>query len=215
VLLIGVLAGSLASAEERHLGTSEWQVLLPVAMWKQWTVKTGVVMALTVLAASGLPAVLHSLTPITDPSLAGWQLPSGIVVIAVAAGSLYVSSLWASGLWALLATIAAMLPTALFGQQVLIPLRAWMGRACLSLWNAMELSWVGRANVPPRWAIDGLDLLLIVCFLTVMTRLALENHRSADRPFGRTLRHVLLLTLLAIVGVALSAGVASLQGVRW
>ena len=34
---IPLLAGSMASAEERQLGTLEWQVLLPMARWKQWS----------------------------------------------------------------------------------------------------------------------------------------------------------------------------------
>ena len=47
--LLAVLIGSLASAEERQNGTLEWQLLLPMAAWKQWAVKVGTVLVLTAL----------------------------------------------------------------------------------------------------------------------------------------------------------------------
>ena len=39
--MLALLIGSLASAEERQLGTLEWQGLLPMASWKQWAAKVG------------------------------------------------------------------------------------------------------------------------------------------------------------------------------
>ena len=48
----------LASAEERQLGTLEWQILLPSPAWQQWAVKVGVAFGLALLlggrAACGL-----------------------------------------------------------------------------------------------------------------------------------------------------------------
>ena len=55
--LVPILAGALASAEERRLGTLEWQVLQPTATWKQWLIKATVVIALSVVV-SLLPVVL-------------------------------------------------------------------------------------------------------------------------------------------------------------
>ncbi len=34
--VVAALAGATASAEERHLGTHEWQLLLPMPAWQQW-----------------------------------------------------------------------------------------------------------------------------------------------------------------------------------
>ena len=39
---VALLIGSLSSAQERHLGTLEWQTLQPVPAWKQWAVKVAV-----------------------------------------------------------------------------------------------------------------------------------------------------------------------------
>ena len=83
--LLGLLAGSLASAEERQLGTLGWQVLLPVAMWKQWAVKAGVVFGLALAIGAWLPALLLSITPNISgiqvrrgsSCRSSWPLPSG------------------------------------------------------------------------------------------------------------------------------------------
>ena len=55
-----ILIGSLASAEERQLGTLEWQTLLPSPAWQQWAVKVGVTFGLALLLGVGLPALLHT-----------------------------------------------------------------------------------------------------------------------------------------------------------
>ena len=56
---IPLLAGSLASAEERKLGTLEWQLLLPMARWKQWVTKAAVALGIALTLTLGLPALLH------------------------------------------------------------------------------------------------------------------------------------------------------------
>jgi hypothetical protein len=56
--VLAMLIGSFASAEERQLGTLEWQVLLPIPAWKQWTVKVATAIGLVLLLGIGLPALL-------------------------------------------------------------------------------------------------------------------------------------------------------------
>lgn len=90
-LMLAWLVGSLASAEERHLGTLEWQTLLPVAAWQQWIVKAGVTLGLALLLAIGLPMLLAIDGPQLNPVYVG------LIVVLVTA-SLYVSSLCSSGL---------------------------------------------------------------------------------------------------------------------
>jgi hypothetical protein len=60
--ILAMLIGSLASAEERHLGTLEWQMLVSMPGWQQWLVKVGVVLMMVLLLCGALPAVLASLT---------------------------------------------------------------------------------------------------------------------------------------------------------
>ncbi len=58
---VALLVGSLASAQERHLGTLEWQTLQPVPAWQQWAVKVGVAWLLAIALGVALPAVLDIL----------------------------------------------------------------------------------------------------------------------------------------------------------
>jgi ABC-type transport system involved in multi-copper enzyme maturation permease subunit len=57
-VLLAMLIGALASAEERHLGTLEWQLLMPIAVWKQFAVKTAVAFGLSAVLCFGLQAVV-------------------------------------------------------------------------------------------------------------------------------------------------------------
>ena len=56
--VLALLIGSIASAEERQLGTQEWQQLLPMASWKQWALKVGTAIGLSLLLGVALPAVI-------------------------------------------------------------------------------------------------------------------------------------------------------------
>jgi hypothetical protein len=91
--LLAVVIGSLASAEERQLGTHEWQTLLPIAGWQQWMVKLGTTLGLALLVSVVIPTLMADLS---------WRNPAHAgVVLLLTIGSLYVSSLCRSGLQAL------------------------------------------------------------------------------------------------------------------
>jgi hypothetical protein len=95
-----LLAGSLASAEERQLGTVEWHTLLPMPARAQWMVKAGTAVGVAALFGLGVPALLSSLTrsEVQPLSTAG----VGLSLILLTVVSLYVSSLCASGVRALM-----------------------------------------------------------------------------------------------------------------
>ena len=56
-----LLAGSLASAEERQLGTLEWHALLPMSARTQWMVKVGVTVGVACALGMALPTALASM----------------------------------------------------------------------------------------------------------------------------------------------------------
>lgn len=91
--LLAVVIGSLASAEERQLGTHEWQALLPIAGWQQWMVKLGTTLGLALLVSVVMPTLMAG-------SSRGNSVHAGVVLL-LTVGSLYVSSLCRSGLQAL------------------------------------------------------------------------------------------------------------------
>jgi len=91
---LALLIGSLASAEERRMGTLEWHAMLPVAARTQWVIKTGTVMVLAVLLSFVLPVLLNA----SDSGVRPWHAGA---ILLLAIGSLFVSSLSDSGLRAL------------------------------------------------------------------------------------------------------------------
>ena len=128
-LLVTLMLGSSASAEERQMGTLSSQALLPIAMSTQWAVKVGVVIGLALLLGLGVPAVLVSAAPMTAVS----QPSRAILVVSVAIAGLYVSSTCATAVSAMLLS----LPT-VFGAWGLVTflrvqLAARLGRQFASL----------------------------------------------------------------------------------
>ena len=91
---LAVLIGSLASAEERRLGTHEWQTLLPLATWQQWSVKLAIVLSLALIVSVGVPTLLA----VGEIGIRAGHI--GVIAL-MAVGSLYISSLCRSGLHAL------------------------------------------------------------------------------------------------------------------
>lgn len=188
-MLIALLVGSVASAEERQLGTLEWQTLLPVGSVTQWAVKVGLVLGLALLLGLGLPALLVSANPDLAPL---WpQLGFGIVALAIA--GLYVSSTCGSGLWAMLMSLASVLV-------------AMWALTFLRVRLAMALGRVFRVGLI-RFD-RGLEHLMATAILVLLLWFALTNHRSADRGSRRFWIQALWLTgsLTAATIVAVLAG---------
>jgi hypothetical protein len=100
--MLALLIGALASAEERQLGTADWQTLLPMPSWQQWLIKVAVALALAMLLSLGLPALLLSMSG-REIGVGPWFVAE-IVMLTVSA--LYVSSLCGSGLRALVFSLA-------------------------------------------------------------------------------------------------------------
>jgi len=134
--LQAVLIGALASAEERHLGTLEWQTLLPVAAWRQFAVKTAVTVGLSLMLAFVLPVVLSAGELGFAPAHAG-------AVVLLTITSLQVSSRCRSGLQAL--TLSA---PAVF---VIVVLLGW-SLSITAVGSDVALVVVGALSVWALWS---------------------------------------------------------------
>ena len=160
VVFLSSMPGALASAEEHQFGTIEWQMSLPLASWKQWIVKVGVVLGVVGVLALGLPGALGLLP---DRVL---QVRLGVAVLMLAAGSLYVSSTSHSSLWALLTAIGAMVVAASLALRVLLSF------------------YPQRPGMPPV----GFRMFLSVAVAAAILTLAKRNHqlvRTGGWPAGR------------------------------
>jgi hypothetical protein len=213
--LVALLIGSLACAEERQMGTLSSQVLLPMAAWKQWSVKVVVVIGLSMMLALGLPQLLTggiSLFPSTGTLfylLTTWAT-NAMPIILLTIGGLYVSSLCTNGLWALLISLPATLGTVVFIRVLLDPLVRWM----------FHLAWPPRKVGVGQWhveqsAIVVLALLLVAGLVALVLRFGLANYRSADRDSGRVARQV--SCIVAALGIAqiILAGAVALHMARY
>ena len=215
-LLLGALIGSVASAEERQFGTLEWQVLLPIATSRQWAVKVGVAMGLTMLLGISVPAVLTHFNLAMDPKPffePRFDYVSPALVLT--AGSLYVSSLCTSGVWALVISLPTMAGASIFMNVVLLPVANASQTAWSRLFNTLAPNAFVRGDQIPGSVMKAVGLLLVGGFIALVMRFALTNHRSADRPAGRVWKQALLMALFATAGIVLASGVAALAGRRW
>jgi ABC-type multidrug transport system permease subunit len=91
--ILALLVGSLTSAPERQLGTLQWQMLLPVAAWRQWLTKTGVACALALIFGIAVPMALASVAQTSErlaPQQVRWLT---LGVLTLTAIGTYLSSL--------------------------------------------------------------------------------------------------------------------------
>jgi hypothetical protein len=203
LLLIAVLPGALASAEERAFGTREWQALQPLAYRAQWAIKVGITVTLALLLALALPFALDRMSPPAFQirfhvgplpmavAIGSLSVPLAAVVVTLVACGLYVSSLCTGGLSALLATFPFVaVGAALTG--------AIDGAASNTVWTGLDMNTVLRAATmqkPPRLTADELwwyELArswlmagLAAALMGVLLWFAASNHRSSEH--GATL----------------------------
>lgn len=194
---IAALVGSLASAEERALGTLEWHMLLPVAMWQQWTIKVAIAFLTLGVLASGVPAALSLVAPIIARLTRDLHTLVPVVILLFAV-SLYVSSLCAGGVRALFVSLPVFLGV------------AWLARWILDLthylvYQAGYMAYLRPYRVNPhdrltQWLFVTVGVLLIGGALTFF---GYRNHRWTDWPWQRVLGHaVVMAVILAIVVTA-------------
>jgi hypothetical protein len=180
--LLALLIGSLASAEERHFGTLEWQLLLPLASGTQWIVKAGVTLGMAMLLSFALPALLSVGDMRPNPVHAG-------VIILLTTGSLYVSSLCTSGLRALVLSVAIV-----FGVTVLVGFLFSARVAAPDLFDG-------------RWPWIFVTVL-VTGVLALALRFALENHRSAKQGAKRVFQQVMWMAGALTLGATVLSVVA-------
>ena len=200
--LMAVLIGSLASAEERQLGTLEWQLLLPIATSKQWAAKAGMVLGLAMLLAIAFPLMLAVVHPIAHVGVrALFTTTVVLVIILLTAGSLYVSSLCASGLWALLMSLPALFGAALYVKELSDRCHPWVWGLALGVSRRIgRQRLVSGIHLMP---FDGILALFVAGLLALILRFGLTNHRSTDRAAGRVWTQAIWIAGCVTLGVVL------------
>ena len=195
--LTAMVIGSLASAEERQMRTLDTQLLVPMSGRRQWLIKSGTALGLTLLLAFAVPAATMALLPF-DPALAGrlnhplLAIATTLALLSLTALSLYVSSLCSSGLWALVLSIPSAFAAALF---------------FMTLGDAVQGTVYSLAG-PPNWRVmDRAGGILVCAVIAVVLRFASANHRSADHGPWRIAAQV-AVTAAAMTAAAALTGLA-------
>jgi ABC-type transport system involved in multi-copper enzyme maturation permease subunit len=218
-LFVAILAGSLASAEERQLGTLEWQTLLPAAAWNQWTIKLGTTLLIAVGLGIGVPFVMSTLLDAHDLVLSrGREFPEfAAASVLLTCGSLYVSSLSSSGIRAFVLSFPAFAGVAFFG--VLASTSAGFVASGLVDRRTVQmlLPEIGRQEMGAiRGWVSMTALLAVAAFVVWIGVLAMQNHRSAERGGAVARRQLVRVGLVAAAGLLLSALVnAALSAMRY
>ena len=206
---VALLAGALASAEERLLGTLEWQMLLPIASRTQWRVKAAVAFGLAIALAWGLPMTLLQLSAAGRQSVPpqvflplAQPLFVGLLAMLTAAG-LYASSVATSGLRALMVSIPGLYAAGL----CIWLLLDRFGPVVYTIVRSQRLEpgalFVQRVTLLP-------PLVVGIALATLVLTFAHTNHRSADRAAGRISWQMTWLTASLGCGVALVAIISAL-----
>lgn len=219
--LLSIVIGSLASAEERQFGTLEWQVLLPMPMWRQWMVKVAVVIGLALVLGVAMPMALTYVHISEDVRVQGaplWRdrsfvLHMSTAVVLLTVCGLYLSSWSTSGVRALVLSIPVTFAGAAFLPYI-VEWAAWI------TWSILKPRGWGR----PR----HLDLTALVLFASnyfwvvvlgglfvLLLWFALQNHRRAERSVGEMLRQGMWIAGLLTVAVLLLAGVETFMRTRF
>ena len=202
VLLVSLLAGALACAEDRATGVLPWHLTLPIALRTQWRVKVGVALGTAFALGVALPGMVLGLgrSPILN-ELAG---PAWLAVVLAAAAlcalGLYLSSLGGSTMRALLWGV----PLALLGAAGVGAVLSSAGNRA-ALWNGfMPFDTEGRT----WFSAVGIAWLLfwgvvVAGLLAAVLVGAARNFRWLERRRASVIAQWILFVLL----VQLAAGV--------
>lgn len=213
--LLVVVAGAASVAEERELGTLEWQLTQPVSVRRQWWVKVAVTMALGLVLGLLLPALLLWLgfSPEQLASEVGDKAGLAVAVVAAlflvgSAISIYASSISRNTMKA--TATAAGIASGFTGVVILVG-----GAATATMDGVISgqlEKWATTDVNMPVWAPSqsGLELLgigfvaaLVLVFTAALLKLGERNYRRqvvSTRDISRQLAGV-TLGLLAVMGL--------------
>jgi hypothetical protein len=194
-VVIAVIAGAVAAAEERHLGAREWQVLQPVPSSRQWMLKACVALVVALALAIGLPLLLQAIEPAPDDQAFEWIQVLGVV--ALTSAGLYISSISSTGLRAALASLPLIIGFLLVAAILLDPFARAVRQDARSAaeWLVSATTMTSRTAILLKGAAGALAALVFCGFLI---RLGLVNYRSADRPRSVVVRQLFGVVLLGL-----------------
>jgi hypothetical protein len=205
---ICLLAGALACAEERQIGTWSSDVLLPRASALVWSIKAAVTMAIALSLATALPLLARPwLDPLNTLRFEGELITVGALIVVA---GIYVSSLSSNSLWALLAGFPSIAAVIVLGGLGMAPLMRWGARWVHDV--AFSVPRLRSSVAGARLVEEGILIAAAAAVALVALELARRNYYSADRR-PRTIASQVALLLASAVAAATLSFVA--RGLLW
>ena len=191
-LVLPVVIGSLACAEERQFGTLDAQLLTPVRSSTQWIVKS--------LTALGLAELLALLIPLALARLFGDRVlivgprntltvEAHVLVLGMTSIGLYVSSLARSGMRALIGSVATIGAFAFYVERLVF--FSSINRKLFVAVHATRAAHSHRGIVPVLS--DAYRVVPLCLFVALVVALALPNFRDTDRRPARVAAHAAIV----------------------
>lgn len=207
--LIPLLAGAVATAEEREMGLLDADTMLPLSSRFRYLWKVGVVMATAVALTVGLGAALTSWTDVRverlplPRSLTSMSLAATSAVLLLTTAGLYVSSLTRGGLRALVLSGATVFIAGLLGGMVERGIWSFLTKLQYWIWDREPPLWLryGGFTAVTR-DLRFLPWLVVTGVALMALWFAFQNHRSTGRTPGRVVRQVAWLTGVYATGIA-------------
>ena len=130
-----------------------------------------------------------------------------IAVILLASGSLYISSLCRSGLWALIMSMPAVVGSAaLSAAQLRV-----VGESLVRRGEVADRETAATISALLRLRRKRWSYLLIAGVIAIALRFAFINHRSADRPAKRVWTQVIVMATFVAAGIIVGAAWQALR----
>jgi ABC-type transport system involved in multi-copper enzyme maturation permease subunit len=154
MLILGTSAASVA--EERELGTLEWQLTQPVPIRRQWWAKVMVTTLFTFAMGLGLPYLLLRLWFGPSTLMEGWNHPGprDLLIVLACAGTLQALGMYASSLSRNTMKASALTVGLAAGLVLLVALCGWTLERHMepTLGGFQEGSWYHATIQAPAWA---------------------------------------------------------------
>jgi ABC-type transport system involved in multi-copper enzyme maturation permease subunit len=211
---LAIMTGALASAEERHHGTLDWQLLQPTPAWQQWMVKLGVALGLALLLGVGLTMLLIHVTPHEGFRAIRISADFTALIVLVTASSVYISSLSSSGVQAMAWSVPIGMAVALFMQTVSEVLRWVALKLAGPLMADIVTGAIAPLSVHPTDVVTFTARGFALTLAPLMLWFGFVNHTSSERSARRIFQQIASIAILIMTGIILVGGVLAFYELR-